>query len=177
MVEILGTLVPAEDGADIDLDFEAVKVGATRKRGRIGPTPPSLSVTKDSGTKFRLGLQDMTTSLAEKYEQHLTPINKEGGKCWLVVSVVVSPHDAPRDQHGVPRMQFIGEPIPRKMERMVFQVDGFTTLDAEILEDGEHMRIICNQTHLPREVHRGFSEERAFQGSHFANGKVITWDE
>ena len=119
----------------------------------------------------------MTTSLAEKYEQHSTPINKEGGKCWLVVSVVVSPHDAPRDQHGVPRMQFIGEPIPRKMERMVFQVDGFTTLDAEILEDGEHMRIICNQTHLPREVHRGFSEERAFQGSHFANGKVITWDE
>lgn len=35
--EILGTLVPAEDGVDIDLDFEAVKVGATRKRGRIGP--------------------------------------------------------------------------------------------------------------------------------------------
>ena len=99
-------------------------------------------------------------------DEQIAAVTEDGKKSWLIVSGQRYDFDPPRNEKGWP-LRLPGERKP--MDRFAFQVDGFTTIDAEILPD-DTLRIIhngCREKHYP--------EDAAFLGDEFTPGQVVTW--
>jgi hypothetical protein len=97
----------------------------------------------------------------------LGSINKIGKSSWLVVTVARSNVIPKRNEHGEPMC----ETLEGVANRIVFQVDGFTTVDFELI--GTTLKVQCNRTLLPKSVRSGYYEDKAF--ADFANGGEYTF--
>jgi len=108
---------------------------------------------------------------------HLTEVNTiaRRKKCFMVVKMYLKTTDAYRDEHGRPQSWAPKEFTPASMKRLVFQVDGFTSIDFEELDTGQ-LRVLCNSFRLPEAVvGKGYPEDVAFHDDKWANDSVVTW--
>lgn len=103
-----------------------------------------------------------------KCEEQLKQLNKIGAKSWLIANCKVLEYDASlRDSRGRPLNGVPGKP----MNRFVFQVDGFTTIDAEIAENEQYFQILSNRC-----LDLSYPEDSAFCNEQFVPGMLVNWE-
>lgn len=98
-------------------------------------------------------------------DEQIAAITKDGKSSWLIITGNRFDFDPLRNHNGCP----LGLGHRKPMDRFALQVDGFTTIDAEIMLD-DTIRILYNGC---REQH--YAEDDAFMGDEFLPGKAVDW--
>ena len=116
------------------------------------------------------------------FQSWIENFDQTGKLSWLCVKVNESSINPFRDKFGRP-MSFAPKGfVPEPMRRLMFQVDGFTTIDFEVQEKTSasstanvQLRVICNQTLLQEEIRHGYHEDAAW--TDLPNNSIITCEE
>lgn len=108
-------------------------------------------------------------------EQHVAEIDRIGESSWLVVRGALSFTKPSRNEQGCPLSYRLPDWTEEPENRFMFQVDGFTTFDAEITDDG--LKIIYNRiAAYALKGKRAYLEDQPFEGEEFRPGHVVSWD-
>jgi hypothetical protein len=109
-------------------------------------------------------MNHQSTRTAE-FETELARLNKLGDTCWQKPEADIVDFEPLRQEGGVP----MGGTKVKDMDRFRLQVDGVTSLDGELLDNGR-IKIIWNGHRRNR-----FLEDVAFDNKKFDTGKVVTF--